>query len=502
MEYIVNARQMRRADEKMIHDMGIPSLVLMERAALQTVAVMEDEHVDLSRTLIVCGSGNNGGDGFAIARLLWEKGCVPEVVFIGKQESRSEETKTQMEILERMGIQIKDRIDGDRFSAVVDAVFGIGLSREVGGTYAQVLCEMNRCSGTKVAVDIPSGVSADTGLVLGTSFQADLTVTFAYAKIGQMVEPGKTVCGKLFVRPIGIVDQDLSTEHPAYRLETKDLRDRLPKRYADSHKGSYGRLLLIVGSKGMCGAAYLAAKAAYRMGAGLVRILTVEENCMVLQQLLPEAVLTTYQSEEGIGKEALQSLLSWADAIGIGCGLGTKEGAARLLKDVLTWNSKPCLIDADGLNLLSGLSEEWWARLSQGDYVLTPHMKELSRLTGCGVKDLKENRIEKLREFVEKRSATCVMKDSRTLVGKCGEAVFINTTGNEAMAKAGSGDVLAGMIAALMAQGADGYQAAVTGVYLHGMAGDLARKHTGSRGLLAEDLVDGIRQIWMQEDMG
>lgn len=495
MKYILTAEQMKAADGRMIHEIGIPSLVLMERAALQCVAAMKEEQIDLSYALVVCGSGNNGGDGFAVARLLAEEGKRVDVCFAGKLESRSEETKQQMHILENLGVSVGNTLPEKEYSVIIDAVFGIGLCRNIEGHYQNVIEQMNRYQGYKVAIDTPSGISADTGEVLGCAFRADLTVTFAYAKAGQVFFPGSEYAGKVLVKDIGITDPGFENRDDLYfMLEKQDVISRMPERKPDSNKGSYGRVLLIAGSRGMSGAAYLSAHAAYMVGAGLVRIYTEESNRQILQQLLPEAIITTYDEMALDCFRELPDLLQWADVVCIGCGLGISEYSRRLFKMTLEMNRKPCVIDADGLNLLAEFTEEErrkWARQKE-QYVLTPHMKEMSRLTGYPVAELKNHRNALLREFVEKMQVVCAMKDSRTLVAACGHPTFLNSSGNAAMAKAGSGDVLAGTIAGLMAQNLPTFDAAVLGVYLHGLAGDTAREECGSYSVLAEDLIRGL----------
>lgn len=499
MKYILTAEQMKRADRRMIEEVGIPSLVLMERAALQCINTMKEEKVDLSSALIVCGSGNNGGDGFALARLLAEEGRTVDVVFVGKEASRSKETCIQMQILGNLGISVGNCLPEREYSVIIDAVFGIGLSRKIEGRYKEIIERMNRYRGYKVAVDAPSGISADSGQVLGCAFRADLTVTFAYLKVGLILFPGAKYAGKVVEKAIGIAEDPFFKEHSDlfYTFDFLDMVDRMPKRIPDSNKGTYGKLLVIAGSKGMSGAAYLSAKAAYLVGAGLVRIYTEETNRIILQQLLPEAVITTYDSDKEDCFQELPGLLQWADAVCIGCGLGTKECSKRLVKEVLGKNQKPCVIDADGINLLAAFSEEEWSKWErmEGQYVLTPHMKEMSRLTGYTVEELKKDRAELLRRFVHKEGVVCALKDSRTLVAGNKQKIFLNRTGNSAMAKAGAGDVLSGVISGLIAQKVPAYEAAVLGVYLHGLAGDAAKEECGPYSVLAEDMIGGVKTV-------
>ncbi len=490
MRYLPNGTQMSQADRFTIQETGIPSLVLMERAALKTVEIMHTRGIDTSRPLIVCGSGNNGGDGFAIARLLAEEGAAPRLLFAGKESSLSEECKIQKQIAENLGIGIITEIPEEEYTVIIDAVFGVGLSREISGRYADIIAWMNEQDCCKVAVDIPSGVSSATGKILGIAFHADLTVAMACVKTGCEMYPGKNYAGETVAVPIGIDPEFFaSDEDVCITYDRRDIPELLPERKADSHKGSYGKVLMITGSSGMAGAAYLSARAAYAVGAGLVQIYTAEENRAVLQQLLPEAIISCYQ---GYDEDELARLLDWADVVCIGCGLGTGETSGRILEGTLRKVNVPCIIDADGLNLLSRKMDLLEAMHSP--VILTPHMKEMSRLTGYPISGLSDRRLEIIREFTEKYPAVCVLKDSRTFVKEKGKHTFFNLAGNSAMAKAGSGDVLAGVITGLSAQGMQAYESASLGVFLHACGGDAAKEAKGSYSVLARDLIAGIEK--------
>ncbi len=487
MEYLLDAAQMKAADAYTIRRLGIPSLELMERAALSCVKVIEQWKPD--KVLIVCGAGNNGGDGFAIGRILLEKGVSVTMVFAGRMERRTEETVFQMDGFLKAGGEICNTFVLEGYDVVVDALFGVGLGRDITGEYLEVLDQMNAAEGKKLAVDIPSGISASTGCVMGAAFRADVTVTFQEKKLGLCLFPGCEYGGGIVVSDIGIDSSSVTGDRNiCYTIDAKDAEGMLPYRPEDSHKGTFGKLLIIAGSKGMAGAAFLCAYSAYRMGAGLVQIYTVEANRSILQQLIPEAVISTY---EEFDKEGLKRKLAWADAICIGPGIGISEISRHILNTVLKEGKVPCMIDADGLNLLAA-DPKLMERLSEGDYVLTPHMKELSRLIERPVESIKTNRREALKLFTEKYGVVLVQKDARTLVGGADRRIYVNQTGNPAMAKAGSGDVLSGIIAGLMAQGKESYEAAVAGVYLHGTAGDLAREKLGEYSVLARDLADQI----------
>lgn len=496
MQLWVNAAQMKAADQYTIQKLEVPSLELMEHAAQACVQVLEDEKVDLSHVCVVCGSGNNGGDGFAIARILQNNRYSVETFCVGNPEHYTEETQEQMHRLQECGGKITYGMpQEDSYSVIIDAVFGVGLSRKVEGRYRQVIEQMNRMRGTKFAVDIPSGLSATTGCILGCAFKADYTVSFQLKKIGLELSQGRTMAGRVIVPDIGISTDSICEDQEIVRTAGKDIyRKMLPDRPEDSNKGTYGRLLVIAGSKGMAGAAYLNAHAAYMTGAGLVRIYTSSDNREILQTLLPEAIITTY---EEYNKEELLSLLTWADGVCIGSGLGMSRLSEKILKTVIEYVKVPCLIDADGLNLLAE-NKNYLNQMAERRFVITPHMKEMSRLTGTPVEELKADRIQILKDFISRYRITCVLKDSRTLIASEEKGIRMNLTGNSAMAKAGSGDVLAGVISGWMVQGKEAEDAAELGTYIHGLSGDLAKFEKGVYSVMARDLIEYISKALMK----
>jgi ADP-dependent NAD(P)H-hydrate dehydratase / NAD(P)H-hydrate epimerase len=496
MQLWVNAAQMKAADQYTIQKLEVPSLELMEHAAQACVQVLEDEKVDLSHVCVVCGSGNNGGDGFAIARILQNNRYSVETFCVGNPEHYTEETQEQMHRLQECGGKITYGMpQEDSYSVIIDAVFGVGLSRKVEGRYRQVIEQMNRMRGIKFAVDIPSGLSATTGCILGCAFKADYTVTFQLKKIGLELSQGRTMAGRVIVPDIGISTDSICEDQEIVRTAGKDIyRKMLPDRPEDSNKGTYGRLLVIAGSKGMAGAAYLNAHAAYMTGAGLVRIYTSSDNREILQTLLPEAIITTY---EEYNKEELLSLLTWADSVCIGSGLGMSRLSEKILKTVIEYVKVPCLIDADGLNLLAE-NKNYLNQMAERRFVITPHMKEMSRLTGTPVEELKADRIQILKDFISRYRITCVLKDSRTLIASEEKGIRMNLTGNSAMAKAGSGDVLAGVISGWMVQGKEAEDAAELGTYIHGLSGDLAKFEKGVYSVMARDLIEYISKALMK----
>ncbi len=504
MKYLPSGEQMKQADQYTIETIGVPSLTLMERAAASCVRVIQEENLDLGRVLIVCGSGNNGGDGLAIARLLAEEGIAITVFLAGNPDHFTEEARHQGILLDAAGVKPVTRWQDADYTLVVDALFGVGLSRDIEGEYAETIKKMNAQNCAKLAVDIPSGISADTGAVLGAAFQADLTVTMQEIKRGLLLYPGQAYAGKIVPVDIGI-DTGIFTDDPqvACMLEgqkndedANDYSGLLPVRKPNSNKGTYGRLLVIAGSKGMCGAAYFNACAAYMAGTGLVQIYTPEANRQILQTLLPEAVLTTYTSfDEG----ELMKLLKKADAVCIGSGLGTSDKSRRIVETVLENVEVPCLVDGDGLNLISA-HPRYKDLLAPDRFVFTPHMKEMSRLTDLTVEEIQADRFRILQEFVEQNQLTCILKDSRTVIQTAGDRPYMNVNGNAALAKAGSGDVLAGITAGLLAQGLSCMDAALLGTYLHGRCGDMVRDKKGNISVLARDILECLPEVLKEEE--
>ncbi len=490
MHYLVNAKEMKECDRVTIREFSVPSLVLMERAALTVVEELSTGEFCLDNVLVVCGSGNNGGDGFAIARLLYQEKIPVRVLFPGREESLTEETKIQKKICENYGINICSNCEIHEYTCIVDAIFGVGLSREIKGHYQEMIEKINASGKDVLAVDIPSGVSADTGAVLGIAVQAKKTVTFAFGKVGQFLHPGADCCGRVVIRQIGITEESFKGNFP--RCSCMDETDlcHLPMRKADSHKGTYGKTLLIAGQHNMAGAACLSGEAAYRTGTGLVQILTEECNRIIVQSCLPEAILSTYESDHF--KIDLEKLLHWSTAIGIGPGFGKDSLKNHLLQEILEKADCPLVLDADALNMIA--EDPNPLLYCKQPVIITPHIMEMSRLTGLSVGEIKANPMETSIQFSKTYHVICVLKDARTIITD-GTHVCINTTGTNGMATGGSGDVLTGIITGLLAQGMEAFTAAKIGVWIHGKAGELAAESCGNRSTLAKDLIHGMMKL-------
>lgn len=500
MKQIVNSRQMKALDQYTIQQMGIPSLVLMERASLAVVEELK-KGFDLTKILVLCGSGNNGGDGIAIARMLHLEGYRVDLYLAGKMESFTEETAIQWKIAGNYGNSLVKNCSPDEYTTIVDAVFGVGLSREVSGNYRELFEKINESHVPVLSVDIPSGICATTGKVMGIGIKAKKTVTFAYGKTGLYLYPGAEYAGEVVVKDIGIYGKD----NDAVLALDEDAYDWLPKRSPDGNKGTFGKVLIAAGSKNMSGAAYFAAKACLLTGAGMVRIFTEESNRSILQQQFPEAMLTTYCSKESL--EELQNKLAaarlWADVEVVGPGIGTSDEAGWILEELLSHEpsqkeaSKPLVIDADGLNLLS--ERMHLLKNTRRTCILTPHMGEMRRLSGYSMETLKEDPRGCLESFQKEYPVITILKDARSWIGIPDRTCYLNLTGNSGMATAGSGDVLAGMTAGLLAQKLVPQKAAPLAAWLHGKAGDAAAKQKGVRSMTASDILDGIVEVLRQE---
>lgn len=542
MRTIVNSSQMKAIDDYTIKKVGIPAVVLMERAAL-SVACQVKKHADKQeRILAVCGTGNNGADGIAAARILALEGYQVRILFIGEEDKASLLAKQQLSIVRNLGITIDNNIVITEYTIIIDALFGIGLSRDITGVYKDIIEKINAGGHTVFSVDIPSGLSADTARPMGISVKADYTITFGLNKIGMILYPGCEYAGCVTVADIGFPQLAVTAVNSRFfSYEDSDL-DKLPKRKNYSNKGTYGKVLIIAGSKGMSGACYFSAKAAYRMGAGLVKVVTSSENRIILQSQLPEALIYTYEEaffDEIVLKEIINEL-NWADVIVIGPGIGISDNSKRLLEVVLSKSKVPLILDADGINLLSrkiNLLEQLpmqnmqmhsndelrntqesiydkiynenassWDRTIGVDRialiksclpkntVLTPHLKELSGLLNISVSKIAEGLIDIADQCVTNNDLIFAIKDARTIVASQNER-YINVTGNNGMATGGSGDVLTGIIAALIAQGMASKDAAKLGVFIHGLAGDKVSEAKGNYALMASDIIDALSMV-------
>lgn len=485
---VQNSASMAAADQNTISG-GIPSLVLMERAALSVFRVIREAELDTSNVCVLCGTGNNAADGVAIARLFLEEGDNADLYLLGDEDRYSPDMKHQIDIISNYEVYTVNRFNPEEYTLIVDAIFGTGLKREVTGNYAKAIEKVNESGTPVVSVDIPSGLSSDTGEILGTAVFADITVTFQYPKQGQLIVDGPAVCGDLYVENIGIFPYSDKDDEGCFILTSDDIED-LPSRDETGNKGTFGKLLVIAGNRDICGAAYLSACAALKTGIGMIKIFTSAENRTALSVKLPEALITTY-GENTSDLEKLEADLEWADCVLIGPGLGTDDFSAELLKKFLKLNRKPAVMDADALNIMAANPELW--KSVQFDCTITPHIGEMSRLSGLGSYTIKADPIGTARTFAAEHNTTCILKDYVTVTAYKSGLAFINTSGCSALASAGTGDVLAGMTAGMITRYRNTvFPLAAMSVYIHGLAGEQAAEELGIEAVTSNDLLDYI----------
>ena len=517
---ILSSAMMRACDRYTIDALGIPSQALMEAAAKcagQFLLKRRDLFPDGS-ILILCGSGNNGGDGFAMARFLSDGAlgtrCDVKILYVGKATAdgspdvshMSVECARQYRLAVGAGVSVLTGEACDEAlrsaSTVVDAVFGIGLDRPVTGEIASLFHSVRGSGLPVLAVDIPSGIDADTGRIQGVAISAKATVTMQALKAGHLLYPGAELCGEIEVCDLGISLEPASVPL-GYLVDASLLRRILPPRNRRTHKGTYGTVDLLCGSDGMCGAAVLSALGTLRSGAGLVRVLTPMCNRAVLQTAVPEAIVSVYESPTEAACNAR------GDGLLIGCGLGVSEMAKQAMEAVLNArnrdSSRPVVIDADGLNLLAKHSELWDSALlsdPQKQVVLTPHPAEMARLSGESMTHITEDLPGSALRYACEHGVTVVLKDTHTVIASPDGTLFICAAGNAGMAKGGSGDVLAGIIGSLLTQNRQkiGHdltvaEVAAAAVYLHAAAGDLTARELGEYGMLPSDLIQRIPSV-------
>lgn len=498
MKYMVDSSKMKQIDCYTMEDIGVPSLVLMERAAMGLVAFMKEKINKKDPILVVCGPGNNGADGVAAGRILYLQGYHVAILLPFEEKNYSQEMKIQLNIASNLGISINNSIDICEYNIIIDAIFGIGLSKPITGNLLDIINRINQGTHKVFSVDIPSGISADTGKVMNVAIKADYTITFGYMKQGLALYPGADFAGDITIADMGFPEEALKYVKPDTFYYTKEDLNKLPYRMNSGHKGTFGKILVIAGSVGMSGAAYLSAKASYKTGAGMVKVLTSSKNREIIQGLLPEALFASYDKDEDVS-----DMINWADVIVIGPGLGVSKITEKLLSMVINQQDVPLIIDADAINILGERLFDYGATIDERideladmlpkGTVLTPHPLELSRLLGRGL-DLSDNIIDIANQCSYNNELVYVMKDARTIVACSGEK-YINISGNNGMATAGSGDVLTGIIAGLIAQGMDSYEASCLAVYIHGLAGDKAKDKLGVYSLMAGDMADAIEEV-------
>ena len=501
---VLNTAQMREADRRTIEEVGIPSIVLMENAGRQAVAAMEAAFEDLasSRVAVLCGRGSNGGDGFVIARTLIQRGIETSVFLLGSVADVRGDARTNLEVLGRIGLTVVELTNAQEWELhfseisecdlVVDAILGTGFRGQLTGLLETVVADVNGLGVPVVAIDLPTGVSADTHEVSGEAIEASMTVTLAAPKIPLVFPPADSHCGDLVIADIGIPLPLLDEVGGEYLelLEREPMRELVPARAADSHKGDFGRVLIVAGSVGRAGAAHLAALGALRSGAGLVTVATPRSCLPIVASMAPE-YMTEPLDETPAGTvdfTAVERVLDMkADVIAIGPGLGQAPATTAFVHALVERAGVPLVLDADALNAFAGDPDRLVGR-DGVDVIVTPHPGEMARLVNTSIEAVQHDRLRHAREFAAAHRLHVVLKGHRTLIAGPEGRTFVNLTGNAGMATGGTGDLLTGMIAAWFAQLLDAEAACKLAVYLHGAAGDLAEADEGEVALTAGDV--------------
>ena len=465
---IATSQIMRNIDSYCIDVLGIPGIILMENAALK---VMKNIPENNKKFVIVCSSGNNGGDGFVVARHLLNRGNYVEVFFLGSDENMSADALVNFNIIRNMGAKIIEVNNNEELEILresiikseitIDAIFGTGLSREVKGIYSLAITIMNENSKYILSIDVPSGFECNSGKVMGNCIRSNKTVTFELYKRGFISYDAESITGEIVIEKIGIPKAIVDKFHEdEYIMDIDFIKGLIKKRNKYSHKGDYGRTLILAGSAGFTGAAYISTQAAVRSGAGLVTLGCDSSIQNILSGKLVEAMTVSTNDEI-----RLDSLITKSDSIAIGPGLGNNNCTLNLLKKVLLNSKCPVVIDSDGLNVLEGNLEILKNKKCQ--IVLTPHMGEMARISGFSIDEINKNKIDIAKEFAKKHKVVLLLKGFNTIITD-GKTVQINPTGSSAMASGGMGDCLTGIIASFISQGYDIMTAACIGAYIHG----------------------------------
>ena len=502
---ILNAAQMREADRCTTEDIGIASLVLMENAGRQVVAAIEAGYAEelAGRVGILCGRGNNGGDGFVVARTLIQRGVDTSVFVVGSVADVRGDARTNLDILGRLGVTVVEIADEQTWelhfseisqcSLIVDAIFGTGLKSALGGMMETVVADINASDIPIVSIDLPSGMSADTPHLIGDCIDASMTVTLGAPKLPLVLPPGETHAGDIVVADIGIPGDVIDgLDGPRIDLLTPDeIRTLVEPRAPEAHKGDFGRVTIVAGSRGKAGAACLAGMGALRSGAGLVTVATPASCLPIVASMAPEFMTAslTESSEGVVVASAIDAILALQqDVIACGPGLGRGADVAEFVGALSDRATVPLVLDADALTALADDPSALTGK-EERDVIITPHPGEMARLVGVTVDEVQTNRIQIASEFAVSRRLYVVLKGHRTIAATPDGRVFINPTGNAGMATGGTGDALTGMIAAWLAQLLDAEAACRLAVYLHGAAGDLAAVKEGQVGMTAGDLI-------------
>jgi NAD(P)H-hydrate epimerase len=504
---LVTSEQMRAIDARAIRDHGVPGLVLMENAGRSVVSAMEGFFGGLAGRsyAIVCGRGNNGGDGLVVARLLHSMGLPVVCVLLAEPRSLSGDAAANYERATASGVEVALAPDSASFAplkwrlsgcdVIIDAILGTGLARDVSGLAREVIDFLAALGKPVVAVDIPSGLSADTGKAQGAALQAALTVTFGCPKLGQAVYPGAGLVGRLEVADIGIPEAAVEAEGVlGHLLEAEEAASLLRPRPPDGHKGTFGHLLVVAGSVGKTGAAAMTSQAAARSGAGMVTLGSPQSVNPILAAKLTEVMTEPLPEEPRAALRRVEELSGGKDALAVGPGLSTAAGMSEFLCALVRECRLPMVIDASGLALLA--ADVAALGDAQAPRVLTPHPGEMARLMGISAAQVQADRIGSATRFAAEHRAVVVLKGARTVIAAPDGRFWVNASGTVAMATGGMGDVLCGLVGGLLAQGYGPLAAALLAAYWHGLAGEMAAERLAEVGVLASDVIDSLPAAW------
>lgn len=516
---LLTAEQMRELDRRAIEECSVPGIVLMENAGRGAAQIVHERYTSLlpGSILVVAGKGNNGGDGYVMARHLENMGWSVQTLILACRKEIVGDASINLQILEgdQHSIhyaltaeeidQFLDQLNG--VALIIDAIFGNGLNSEVRGHYRHAIQRVNTLALPVVAVDLPSGCHASSGEVLAEAIMADSSISFAFAKIGQVSYPAYGYGGELFIADIGLPNSLTQAVSDQYVFVTDRVASTLlPHRPVTGHKGTFGHVLVVAGSTGKGGAAQMSASAVLRSGAGLVTLATSDTIQPYIAPMMAEVMTVALPSQEGAiscrSLDRLQRVWHDKNVIAIGPGLGQTDSVKRLVRDVILQSSVPLVVDADALNAISAdLSCLNDRKISS--VVVTPHPGEMARMTGLSIDKIQNSRCEVASEFAKQWNVVVVLKGARTVIAAPDGRVWINSSGNSGMGCGGMGDILTGVIASWLAQGVDVFSAAVLGVYLHGKAADKCQTLYGGAGYLATDLLPQlpiVRQSLKREE--
>ena len=496
--YVATGAEMRQIDQAAINDWLVPEIVLMENAAAAAVNELSKTVPGLAdkKVVILAGCGNNGGDGLAIARHLHNKGVTVKV-FLLSERNLSSSAEANLAMLEKLPVKIY-KIDNEKSTQllqatlnyediIIDAIYGTGLSRELSPLVKKVLSMVNKRDCLRIAIDMPSGLHSESGQIMGYGFKADYTFALALPKLGYYIGEGSEYTGKVRVCDINISPEVVEKIKPkCQNIDDDYLKKHLKERLINGHKGSYGHLLIIGGSLGMSGAVVMAAKSAWRSGVGLV-------TALVPKEVQPIVAVSTMESMIKALPAEIPAELAKKSAVVIGPGLGQGEEAKEILRQTLISAEVPVLIDADGLNLVA--KDLSLLHLAENVKILTPHPGEMARLCGTNAAEIENNRLEYARMFASEQNVWVVLKGTKTLIASPSGEIWFNTVASPALSAAGSGDVLSGIIGALLAQGYSAEEACLLGVNIHGRAGRVVEKNIGATSAKAGDIIDALSEV-------